>query len=214
MTGDENVGMRARHWDRVYAAAGEQGVSWFVPQPAVSLQLLDAARVGPDRSVIDVGAGASRLVDALLERGHADVTALDVSCDGLAISRARLGAAAASVRWVVTDVLTWRPGRRYDVWHDRAVFHFLTDPADRGRYLAVLDQAIATEGVVVIGTFAEDGPVACSGLPTARYTAEELHEALGGPQRWEVLACRREHHATPWSADQPFTWLALARRHH
>ena len=212
VTEDNPVAARARHWGGVYAAAGEHGVSWFAPQPVVSLQLLDAARVSPDRSVIDVGAGASRLVDALLARGHGDLTALDVSDDGRAISRARLGAAAVTVAWVVADVLAWRPGRRYAVWQDRAVFHFLTDPADRRRYLAVLDQALADDGVVVIGTFAQDGPEACSGLPTAQYCAQELHAALGGRPRWKVLVSQREHHTTPWGGDQPFTCLALARR--
>ena len=161
--------------------------------------------------MVDISAGASRVVDALLARGHTDVAALDVTDAGLAISRARLSAAAARVRWVVADVLDWRPGRRFDVWHDRAVFHFLTVPADRGRYCAVLDATLTPDGVVVIGTFAADGPPSCSGLPTGRYSVEQLHEALGGPRRWRVAATRREHHTTPWGADQPFTWMALTR---
>ena len=203
---------RAGHWDAVYAERGEDGVSWFTPRPTTSVELLDAAGLGPERSVIDIGAGASRLTDELIARGYTDLTALDVSDNGLAVTRGRLGGAADRVGWIVTDLLDWRPPRRFDAWHDRAVFHFLTDPADRSRYTAVLDAALAADGVVVIGAFAEDGPQACSGLPTVRYAPEELLDALGGPARWTELARRREHHTTPSGADQVFTWLALRRR--
>ena len=200
------------HWDTVYADRGECGVSWFTETPGVSLELLDAAHVGPERSLIDVGAGASRLVDAVLARGHTDVTALDVSGQGLAVAQARLGPDAERVHWVVSDLLVWRPGRTFGVWHDRAVFHFLRDPDAQARYLALLDSALQDDGVALIGTFAEDGPTACSGLSTARYSPDELLEVLGGTSRWVELARRREHHTTPSGADQSFNWLALQRR--
>lgn len=151
--------MRGRSdWDGVYTRLDESKVSWFEPDPTCSLEMLDAAGVTPDLPVIDVGAGASRLVDALLGHGFSDVTALDVSNDGLARARERLGAAAGRVRWVVTDLLTWTPQRRYAVWHDRAVFHFLTDPADQALYRSLLDTALAPGARVVIGAFAQDGP--------------------------------------------------------
>ncbi|MFC4942035.1 class I SAM-dependent methyltransferase [Pseudonocardia sp. GCM10023141] len=200
------------HWDTVYADRGERGVSWFTETPALSLDMLDAAHVGPERSLVDVGAGASRLVDAVLARGHTDVTALDVSEQGLAVAQKRLGAAAERVHWVVSDLLAWRPGRTFGLWHDRAVFHFLRDPDAQARYLALLDSALQDDGIAVIGTFAEDGPTACSGLPTARYSPNELLDALGGNSRWVELARRREHHTTPSGADQSFIWLALRRR--
>lgn len=187
-------------------------MSWFAEQPRVSLELLDVAGVGPRCSVIDVGAGASRLVDALLERGHHEVSVLDVSDQGLAMARARLDTAAEQVRWIVSDLLDWQPDRRFDVWHDRAVLHFLTDPRERARYVAVLDTAVADDGLLVIGAFADDGPQACSGLPTARYSPEQLLAVLGGPARWIELGRRREHHTTPAGVDQVFTWLALRRR--
>jgi len=202
----------AHHWDGVYAHRGERGVSWFAQHPTVALALLEAAGVDREQPVLDVGAGASRLVDELLARGYSDVTALDVSDEGLAVSRARLGAAADQVRWVVTDLLGWTPERRVALWHDRAVFHFLTDPADRARYRAVCDAALAPDGVLVIATFAEDGPQACSGLPTARYSPEQLLDTLGGADRWIELARRREDHTTPSDVLQRFTWLALRRR--
>lgn len=206
------VETRTRHWDAVYAERGEHGVSWFAERPAVALDLLDAAGVGAERSLIDIGAGASHLVDELLARGHTDLTALDVSDHGLAVARARLGPAAGAVTWVVSDLFGWHPGRRYDVWHDRALFHFLTDPADRDRYVALLDAGLTDGGVAVIGTFAEDGPRACSGLPTVRFSPDQLLAALGGPGRWVELGRRREHHTTPGGADQAFSWLALHRR--
>jgi SAM-dependent methyltransferase len=203
---------RTRHWHGVYTERGEQGVSWFAEEPAVSLKLLDVAGIRTDRSVIDVGAGASRLVDELLLRGHRDLTALDVSDHGLAIARARLGAAADDVHWLVADLLDWRPHRRFGAWHDRAVFHFLADPDDRARYRAVLDDTLDADGVLVIATFAQDGPRACSGLPTVGYSADELLHALGGPGRWIELVRRREHHVTPSGVDQAFSWTALRRR--
>lgn len=209
---DSAFAARAQYWDDVYNRRGERAVSWFAERPVTSLELLDVAQVGLRMSVIDVGAGASRLVDALLARGHRDVSALDVSDQGLAVARARLGARAEQARWIVTDLLDWQPGRRFDVWHDRAVFHFLTDARERARYVTVLDAAIGGDGVLVIGTFAADGPQACSGLPTSRYSSEQLLAVLGGPTRWVELGRRREHHITPDGVEQVFTWLALRRR--
>ncbi len=201
---------RAEHWAQVYGRRGDTQVSWFAAEPAQSLALLDACGVDPRMPAIDVGAGAARMVDALLTRGFADVTALDVADDGLSYARERLGAAAGQVRWVVTDLLDWVPDRRFGFWHDRAVFHFLTDPADRRRYRELLAAALAPGALVVIGTFAADGPPSCSGLPTARYSPGELAAELGDGLR--VVAARREEHRTPTGAVQPFTWLALERR--
>lgn len=203
------AGDRAVHWDGVYGRLDEAAVSWFEPEPACSLGLLDLAGVARTDPIIDVGAGASRLVDALVAREFADVTALDVSDAGLAQARQRLGGSAAQVQWVTADLLSWRPTRRYRAWHDRAVFHFLTDPADRVRYRELLDQALIPGGRIVIGTFAADGPDRCSGLPAARYSPEELTAALG--PNVEQLGQRRELHRTPSGGVQSFTWLALRR---
>ncbi|MCY7342236.1 MAG: class I SAM-dependent methyltransferase [Pseudonocardia sp.] len=201
---------RAEHWAEVYTRSGDTQVSWFSTEPVCSLELLDAGGADPGLPAIDVGAGASRLVDALLARGFVDVTALDVSDDGLAHTRERLGEMAGQVRWVVADVLDWVPDRRFGLWHDRAVFHFLTDPADRRRYRELLKSALAPGALVVVGTFAADGPEFCSGLPTARYSPDGLADELGAGLR--VVARRREEHRTPSGVVQPFTWLALRRR--
>ncbi|MFC4946183.1 class I SAM-dependent methyltransferase [Pseudonocardia sp. GCM10023141] len=207
----EQAGTRAAHWNAVYGRLDDTQVSWYEPDPTSSLAMLDTAGVDPGMSVIDVGAGASRLADALLARGFGDVTALDVSDDGLAHTRARLGAAAAErVAWVVADLLGWVPQRRYQVWHDRAVFHFLTDPADQARYRDLLHAALRPDARVIIATFADDGPRSCSGLPTARYSPTQLGAVLGSS--FDVIATRREHHRTPAGAIQPFTWLAA--HHH
>jgi len=196
---------RAAHWDDAYRGLGVESVSWFEPEPTMSLALLDALRIGPGEAVLDVGGGASALVDYLVDRGFRDVTVLDVSAVALDEGHARVGP-DAPVAWLREDLLSWRPPRRYDLWHDRAVFHFLIDPADRRRYCGVLADATAPGGAVVVGTFAEDGPESCSGLPVARYGASDLCDELG--PRFQPLVSKREVHVTPTGALQPFTWVA------
>lgn len=199
----------AEHWDAAYRTRTADEVSWFQAEPATSLELISRADADPDAPIVDVGGGASTLVDRLLDAGRCDVTVLDVSGEALAVSRARLGDRAGAVSWVVADLLDWTPPRRYDVWHDRAVFHFLTDPADRRRYRDALCSALAPGGVAVLATFAPDGPQQCSGLRTARYGPDELIEELG--PGWEREDARREEHVTPAGVVQPFTWV-VARR--
>jgi hypothetical protein len=181
-------GGRAGHWDAVYGRSAEDAVSWFEAEPTFSLELLDRLGVALTDPVVAIGAGASRLVDALLGRGFSDVTVLDVSDVGLAKARRRLGERAEQVRWVVADLLSWRPVQRYQVWHDRAVFHFLIDPADQARYREVFDAALEPGAAVVIGTFAADGPDRCSGLPTSRYSPEQLSAVVA---RRGACRCRR-----------------------
>jgi SAM-dependent methyltransferase len=196
---------RAAHWDDAYRAIGVESVSWFEPEPTMSLALIDALGTGPDDAVLDVGGGASTLVDHLLDGGYRDVTVLDVSVVALDQGRARVGP-DAPVGWLREDLLSWRPPRRYDLWHDRAVFHFLTDPADRRRYLAVLGDSLAPGGAVIVGTFAADGPEKCSGLAVARFSPAALCEELG--PLFQPLVTKREVHVTPTGVLQPFTWVA------
>jgi SAM-dependent methyltransferase len=193
-----------RHWDDVYHRVGPGRVSWFQPNAPVSLELI--TRAGSVGSVIDVGGGASVLVDRLLAAGMTDVTVLDVAASSLRAARDRLGPRGTAVGWVVHDVLSWPPPRRFDLWHDRAVFHFLTEPLDRAAYRAVLRAALHPGGHVVIGTFALDGPTRCSGLPVCRYDAQQLAAEFPG---FQVVHSHREEHRTPAGALQPFSWLLL-----
>jgi trans-aconitate methyltransferase len=163
------TGGNAAHWDHAYAQ-GDRTRSWYQTQPTMSLRMLELAGAQPRDSLIDVGGGAAPLVDALLEQGFRDLTVLDVSEAGLTTAQHRLGPAAELVTWVQADVTRWRPPRRYDLWHDRAVFHFLTTHTDQQRYLDTLAAALLPGGHAIIGTFANDGPERCSGLPVARYT--------------------------------------------
>lgn len=200
---------RKAHWERVWIEKDESSTSWFQATPEVSLALIEAAGLQVDDPVIDVGGGASRLVDHLLERGFSDVTVLDISAAGLQRARRRLGGRAEGVRWVETDATRFRPRRTYRLWHDRAVFHFLLDATDRARYVAVMDAALAADGQAVIATFGPDGPLKCSGLDTVRYSADALTAELG--PGWCLVEQRAEVHRTPAQREQSFVYCRFAR---
>lgn len=195
------------HWDDVYRTRHTDALSWFQAEPTVSLELIGSTGVGPDATIIDIGGGASTLVDHLVTEGYHDVTVLDVSGAALEVARNRLGRRADDLGWIATDVLAWRPERRYGLWHDRAVFHFLTRDSQRRDYRKVMASALARRGFVVMATFAEDGPQQCSGLPTARYSPTEL-AAILAPE-FEMITSRREEHTTPAGVIQPFTWVVF-----
>ena len=196
---------RARHWDDAYGARGAEGVSWFQPEPTVSRALIRLLGVRPDSPVVDVGGGASTLVDGLLHDGFTDISVVDVSEVALAAARRRVGE-NPRVTWLHEDVLAWRPRRRFGLWHDRAVFHFLTTAEDRSSYLETMRSSVEDGGAVVISTFDADGPEYCSGLPVARYSADSLVDMLG--ERFSLVETRRELHTTPGGAVQPFAWVA------
>ena len=198
----------ATHWDEVYASKRENAVSWYQPVPTTSLRLL-GRWAPPHASVIDVGSGQSRLVDSLLDSGWHDITLVDVSSEALGAVRGRLGARASDVEMVSTDICTWTPRRTFDAWHDRAVFHFLVRPEDRDRYVATAAKAIAPSGVLVLGTFASDGPRQCSGLPVARYEAPDI-AAVFGPG-FALVHHERDSHVTPSGSTQQFVWTVLRR---
>jgi SAM-dependent methyltransferase len=196
---------RALHWDTAYESRGESGVSWFQTVPTVSIDLIDLLGVSTTAAVLDIGGGASSLVDRLVESGFTDLTVLDIAQKALATARNRVGA-DAPVSWLHEDLFQWTPERQFDLWHDRAVFHFLVDDRERQIYLEKLNGALRRGGSVIIATFAEDGPEFCSGLPVCRYSADELSSVLG--DRFKVVATRREEHRTPTLAMQSFTWVA------
>jgi 2-polyprenyl-3-methyl-5-hydroxy-6-metoxy-1,4-benzoquinol methylase len=197
-----NDSNRKAHWETVYTTKAENEVSWFQENPAPSLELIGLAQPTPQSAIVDIGGGASHLVDSLVARGFSHVTVLDISQAALDVAKARLGARAGQVQWVVADVTQWQPAQTFDVWHDRAAFHFLVDPADRAAYLARLKQAVRPGGHVIIGTFALDGPEKCSGLPVSRYDAAALAMELG--EGFVLVDSRRHDHSTPWNSEQRF----------
>ncbi|MFN8037709.1 MAG: class I SAM-dependent methyltransferase [Acidimicrobiales bacterium] len=196
------------HWDEVWTARAIDEVSWFRAEPTTSLRMIDEAGVRAGAAVVDVGGGASTLPVELLDRGL-DVTVLDISSAALDVARRALGDAAGAVQWVVDDVTTWTPTQQHDLWHDRAVFHFLVDPADQDRYVEVASAAVRPGGAVVLGTFAPDGPSACSGLPVARHDAADLARRFA--PTFVLEAQEREVHRTPAGVEQAFTWVVLRR---
>lgn len=200
---------RQAHWDKAYREKGEGGVSWFEDRPAVSLDLIATTGAGPGSRLIDIGGGTSRLVDALLLAGWRSLTVLDVSPAALETARARLGDLAERVGWIAADITTWRPAAQYDVWHDRAVFHFLTSASDRAAYRRNLGDALTAGGFAIIGTFAADGPERCSGLPVMRYDAAALADAAA--PGFKVIAERRHVHRTPWGSEQAFQFVVLRK---
>ena len=196
---------RSLHWEQVYRTKGPDQVSWFQAEARLSRAMIE--RAVPDRAarIVDVGAGASTLVDGLLTSGYRDVTIIDFSPSALAMSQQRLGGMAASVVWQCGDVLTLAlDAATFDVWHDRAVFHFLTDAVDRARYIAQIRHAVRPGGHVLVATFAQDGPARCSGLDVARYSPLTLHSEFGPDFR--LIGSRRELHRTPAGKQQSFTY--------
>jgi SAM-dependent methyltransferase len=190
------------HWNNVYATKGETEVSWFQESPAISLDMIRSANVDRGAGIIDIGGGASRLVDALLQDGYRNLAVLDLSANALDAAKRRIGPAAASVDWIVADATTWRPARSYEVWHERAAYHFLTQPRHRAAYVERLRSAVAAGGHVIIATFALDGPEKCSGLPVQRHDSKSLSTELGPD--FELIETRSETHHTPWKSTQAF----------
>ena len=198
------------HWRSVYVAKRPSELSWFEAGSRSSLAALDRVGATPAMALVDVGAGASTLVDALLDRGWKDLTVLEVAEPALDATRLRLDDRGAAIRWEVADVLDWRPDRSFDIWHDRAVFHFLISQEDRAAYKRALLQATRQGSHAIIATFALDGPETCSGLPVQRYSAAAL--AAEFSPEFQLLDAWSKVHVTPWGAEQHFQWVALARR--
>lgn len=200
---------RQAHWEDVYTTRGEKEVSWFQENPAPSLDLIALTGLSEDAAIIDIGGGASRLVDDLITRKFRRLTVLDLSGAALAAARKRRGDRGADVQWVIADVTKWEPTQTYDLWHDRAAFHFLTHHADQSAYIDRLRKALKPGGYVIIGTFAPDGPERCSGLPIMRHDATTLAAILGND--FVLIDTRRHDHATPWGAVQRFQFSTFRR---
>lgn len=198
------------HWEAIYKQRRPEEVSWYEPHLTVSLRLLANAGLRPDSRVIDVGGRASTLVDDLLEQGIHDVTVLDIAGHALAVSKARLGARADNVQWIEADVTDVQlPTAAYDIWHDRVVFHFLTHPEARRRYLDALRDALRPGGQVVMATFGLQAPPKCSGLDVMRYSPQTLQAELGSAFR--LAESIEEEHRTPFNTVQPFLYCRFER---
>ena len=203
-----DVGRKA-HWENVYTTKSEKEVSWFQENPAPSLELIALAGLSADATIIDIGGGASRFVDALVEQKIGRITVLDLSAAALDAAKKRLGDRGAAVEWVIADATTWEPSQAYDLWYDRATFHFLTNASDRSAYVRNLQKAVRSGGHVIMGTFALEGPERCSGLSVMRYDAGMLGAILGTDFR--LIDSRRHDHATPWGVVQRFQFSTFRR---
>jgi len=201
---------RQQHWETVYSSKSVDQVSWFQPHAESSLRLIKEGCADTDAHIIDVGGGASVLVDDLLDAGYHNLTVLDLAESALATSRARLGVRAQSVQWIAADITRAElPAARYDVWHDRAVFHFLTDPADRARYVAQVLKSVKPGGHVIVAAFGPGGPLQCSGLDVVRYAPDALHAEFGTP--FQLLQHQTETHLTPAGKEQEFVYCFCVR---
>ncbi len=199
-----NTGTERDHWDRVYRERDDADVSWYQQKPELSLRLIEHAVRHHGDPIIDVGGGASRRSAYLLDAGHTDLTVLDISETALDRARSALGERADLVDWIVADITQWRPTRAFKVWHDRAVFHFLTGPDDRRAYTDALRAGLEGDGLAIIATFAPDGPSKCSGLPIVRYSPDELANTLG--PEFRLIGSESEIHTTPGGRAQSFQY--------
>lgn len=194
-----------QHWEQIYATKASEDVSWFQEHAGLSLELIHNTGLGINAGIIDVGGGASKLVDALAEEDYQDLTVLDISAASLDIAKQRLGSHAQSISWIVDDITNTKlPANRFDIWHDRAVFHFLTDKDDRHAYVKQVMRAVRPDGHVIIATFSDDGPEKCSGLPVVRYKPETLHATFG--DNFTLVQHQKESHKTPLGNVQQFVY--------
>lgn len=193
------------YWENVYTTKASDTVSWFQPHAELSYDIIKSTGVSSRGAIIDVGGGASTLVDDLLDHGYSNLTVLDISSVALAAAKSRLGARAYRVHWLLADITRANlPRNHFDIWHDRAVFHFLTRPEDRAAYVLAVLQSVKPGGHVIVASFAEDGPDKCSGLPVMRYNAEGLHAEFG--ESFSLLNHRKEAHHTPSGTVQQFVY--------
>lgn len=198
------------HWERVWSACSPEEVSWHQRHPALSLELIRATGAGPQAWILDVGGGASTLVDHLLAAGFERVAVLDIAPTALDLARQRLGERASGVRWLEGDVRRFVPPHPFDVWHDRAVFHFLTEKEDRAAYRAALECSLAAGGEAIIATFGPEGPTRCSGLDVVRYGPEGIASELGSG--FVLIESLEERHRTPAGIEQRFVYGRFRRR--
>ena len=201
---------RERHWERVYNTKAHFEVSWYQPEPTLSHCLIEKTGLPTTAALLDIGSGASTLVDQLLLRGYDNLAVLDTSAHALSLVRKRLGTNATKLKWHHGDITTYTFSRPVDLWHDRATFHFLVDPSDRQAYLNQLNETLALQGHLILATFAVGGPDKCSGLDVVQYDAEKISATLG--EAFRLVETINETHRTPPGAEQLFAYFWFIRK--
>ncbi|WP_421797890.1 class I SAM-dependent methyltransferase [Haliscomenobacter sp.] len=202
-------GARQSHWDQVYSSKALEQSSWYQPRPSISLDFIQQFSIAKDAAIIDVGGGDSLLIDHLLDLGYQNISVLDISSKALERAQNRLGERGKAVKWICADAAQFEPAEQYDLWHDRAAFHFLTTTADIQRYAQTAAQAVKPGGFLVIGTFSEQGPKKCSGLEITQYSEESLVHVFGS--QFQKIRCHQVDHLTPTQAIQQFIFCAFQR---
>lgn len=197
------------HWEKIYETKEESDFSWFQPYPKTSVDFVNVFKLPKTASIIDIGGGDSHLVDALLELGYSDITVLDISAKSIERAKARLGEKASTITWLEKDIVDFDPQRKYDFWHDRAAFHFLTTEIQIMKYLAIAKQAIKPGGHLVLGTFSDNGPAKCSGLDIRQYT--EASMSILFEKDFRRIKCVQETHTTPFNTQQDFVFCSFQR---
>ena len=200
---------RKKHWRNVYQEKSPSEVSWYQKEPKLSLELIRRTNVATNDAIIDVGGGASVLVDYLSKECYTNLTVLDISENAIAISKKRLGDTAKSIEWIVSDITQFDTSQKFSLWHDRALFHFLTDPSDREIYVKTLKNALKPEGHLIIATFAIGGPEKCSGLEIVQYDSEKMIAELG--DNFKLVEERKEVHITPAKKEQEFIFFRFLK---
>lgn len=198
-----------QHWNKIYAQKSPEELSWTQAYPEISLHYLEAAGIAKDAPILDAGAGESTLVDCLLDEGYTNITLLDISQEALNKVKIRLGEKAEMVKFIVADILEFQPEQNYMLWHDRAVFHFLTNEAEQKRYIKLLNKHVSRH--LILGTFSENGPEKCSGLPVQRYAESQLTAQF--IPVFKKVKCEKSRHITPFNTQQEFLFCAFTKSH-
>lgn len=201
---------RKEHWNKVYETKKPTEVSWYEPMPEISLSYITECKLEKDAAIIDIGGGDSFLAEFLLAQGFSDITVVDISENALERAKERLGEKSEEINWIVADASSFRPERKYDLWHDRAVFHFLTEDTQIKNYLATVNDAIKPGGFLVMGTFSENGPTKCSGLEIKQYSITQMQELFS--DGFSTLSCKNIDHETPSGGIQNFTFCSFRKK--
>lgn len=200
---------RKNHWENIYNTKKLNEVSWYQPKPEISLDFILAANPDKDDAIIDIGGGDSFLADHLLETGFSNITVLDISAKAIERAKKRIGNKAERVKWIVSDIIDFTPTQQYDIWHDRAAFHFLTNEKEVKKYVAIAEQSIVQNGQLVIGTFSSNGPKKCSGIEIKQYAAENLAATFGSA--FNLLNPKIIEHPTPFDTVQEFLFCSFQK---